>query len=78
MVDKEEGVKDVTSQLLFICTKLVLMYLEKKHDFINFTCILLPLFLLIVQIYGKWVVLPSSLPFQTSATSVGLYWFIRV
>ena len=53
MVDKEEGDKDVTSQRLFICTKLVLMYLEKKRDFINFTSILFPLFLLIVQIYGK-------------------------
>ena len=35
------------------------------HDFLNFTCILFSLFLLIARIYGKWVVLPLSLPFQT-------------
>ena len=61
MVDKEESVEEKPS--LFICTKCDFKKKKKKkkkkeknYDFLHFTCILFPLFLLIARIYGRLVV----------------------
>ena len=69
VVDKEEGVEDVTS-LLYLFVKMFFQKKkkkkkEKRYDFLNFTCILFPLFLLIVRIYGRLVVLPLPLLSET-------------
>ena len=68
VVDKEESVEEKMS--LFICTKCDFKKKKKKeksiYDFLHFTCILFPLFLLIARIYGRLVVWPLSLLFDMS------------